>query len=613
MSNGTFQPGTWIPLPSNCTRSYKITFYRCAEWGKQAIEQCLTWALTKTKECIDWGWKQVKKCSWWSWFFCVLFAIVVTFGCLVFGLVVSTVCTAVGLVEIVICLFWSVISIIFCLSNMNGGTAFVLTDGSVMMQESIGANLYYLGIALISWGSNRWWKLTPDKSGSYVNGSWSQLADSNLSRTFYASSVLADGRVVVCGGEYTADPFGMIEKTWDSSCEIYDPVANTWTIFDSPVDSKGTTWAHIGDAPCVVLPDGTFLLGSDFDSNVARLDPTTSPLKWTAMSQRPVVGTSDEDSWVLMPDGTVVGPSCQDPPTTWVYSVGPPDKWTQGNKLINGIVELDDDEIGPGLLRYDGTAFFFGANQHTAIYSPTANPAWSNGPDLPSHIINGQAMTLGIQDGPAALLVNGNILFGAGIRVTDPSGQPQSSPSWFYEYDGNVFNRTSDPPNYITQTYATRLLLLPNGDVLFCKQDDSSFYAYHSDAAVPQDSYRPVITSCPASFESGTRIRISGTQFNGLSQAVAYGDDVTTPTNYPLVRIVDNKTGHVRYCRTHDHTTVDANGNTVSSMGVATGAAIITTNVDIPEDIDLGDGMLFVVANGIPSQPFAVTVSTSIF
>ena len=56
------------------------------------------------------------------------------------------------------------------------------------------------------------------------------------------------------GGEYTADPFGMIEKTWDSSCEIYDPVANTWTIFDSPVDSKGTTWAHIGDAPCVVLP-----------------------------------------------------------------------------------------------------------------------------------------------------------------------------------------------------------------------------------------------------------------------------------------------------------------------------------------------------------------------
>ena len=40
-------------------------------------------------------------------------------------------------------------------------------------------------------------------------------------------------------------------------------------------------------------------------------------------------------------------------------------------------------------------------------------------------------MTLGIQDGPAALLVNGNILFGAGIRVTDPSGQPQARPPGF--------------------------------------------------------------------------------------------------------------------------------------------------------------------------------------
>jgi hypothetical protein len=43
-------------------------------------------------------------------------------------------------------------------------------------------------------------------------------------------------------------------------------------------------------------------------------------------------------------------------------------------------------------------------------------------------------------------------------------------------------------------------------------------------------------------------------------------------------------------------------------MGVATSAAVITTNADIPSDSELGDSMLFVVANGIPSQPFAVTV-----
>jgi hypothetical protein len=68
----------------------------------------------------------------------------------------------------------------------------------------------------------------------------------------------------------------------------------------------------------------------------------------------------------------------------------------------------------------------------------------------------------------------------------------------------------------------------------------------------------------------------------------------------------------VRYCRTRDHTTVDANGNIQASMGVATGAAVITTNVEIPYDIDTGDSILYVVANGIPSEPFAVSVEPTI-
>src|ERR1019366_8606839 len=279
---------------------------------------------------------------------------------------------------------------------------------------------------------------------------------------------------------------GSVSRTWDNTCEIYDPVADTWTTFASPADAKGVTWAHIGDAPCAVLPDGTFLLGSDFDSNIAKLDPGT--LTWTAMSQRPPAFvsevTSDEDSWVLMPDNTVVAPSCEAPPTTWIYSVTN-DHWEQGNRLMNSIVDASDDEIGPGLLRYDGTAFFLGANQHTAMYTPGANPAWTNGPDLPAQTLNGQPVQLGIEDGPASMMVNGNILFGAGGVAKDETGQPQSSPSWFFEYDGSTFNRTNDPPNNNTYTYTTRLLPLPNGDVLFCQSVDSSFYAYHSDARFP--------------------------------------------------------------------------------------------------------------------------------
>jgi hypothetical protein len=150
--------------------------------------------------------------------------------------------------------------------------------------------------------------------------------------------------------------------------------------------------------------------------------------------------------------------------------------------------------------------------------------------------------------------------------------------------------------------------LLPDGDIMFCREGDNSFYAYNSSAAMPQDSFRPVIQTCPANPVPGSTIQISGLQFNGLSQAVAYGDDSQTATNYPLVRIINKTSGHVRYCRTFNHTTVNASGNMIPSMGVATGTAVVTTNVVIPEDIELGDSSLFVVANGIASQPFDVAI-----
>jgi len=591
--NGTFRKGTWNPLPSNCTRSFTLTWFRCAEYGMVAITECLLWVVDEEVKCVQWAWETLSECSWWAWLGCLVFSLVVTLVCVAVAVVAVVVCAVFGVVEQIVCLAWSLISIIFCLSTANGGTAFLLTDGTVMMQEYTSLPLFGA-----NWATRRWWKLTPDQMGSYRNGSWSRLADSNVARTYFASAVLADGRVVVCGGEYS-DVSGTIKEDWNNSCEIYDPVADTWSPFASPVKPGSVTaaWDLIGDASCTLLPDGTLLMGALDSANVAKLDPTT--LTWTAMTPRPGVGNSNEDTWVLMPDHTIATPSCQHPPTTWVYDIST-DLWHPGNSLPVSIINAVN-EVGPGLLRYDGTALFMGGNEHTAVYSPAGSPKWSNGPDLPDQ----DGKKIGIVDGPAALMVNGNILLGAG--VTNDQGD-FTSPCWFFEFDGTTFNRTSDPPNNDGPTYSTRLLLLPDGDVLFCREDDSSFYAYHPDAAAPQDSFRPVIQTCPTSLVPGSTIQISGLQFNGLSQAVAYGDDSQTATNYPLVRIVNKQSGHVRYCRTFNHTTVDHSGNVIPSMGVATGAAVITTNVVIPVDIELGDSSVFVVANGIPSQPFDVSI-----
>jgi hypothetical protein len=91
---------------------------------------------------------------------------------------------------------------------------------------------------------------------------------------------------------------------------------------------------------------------------------------------------------------------------------------------------------------------------------------------------------------------------------------------------------------------------------------------------------------------------IQGTQFNGLTQGAMYGDDAQMATNYPLVRITNAKTKQVVYCKTHNH----------STMGVATGSTIVSTEFDIPSTIGTGASQLVVVANGIPSAPKNVTI-----
>src|ERR1700751_2281455 len=83
--------------------------------------------------------------------------------------------------------------------------------------------------------------------------------------------------------------------------------------------------------------------------------------------------------------------------------------------------------------------------------------------------------------------------------------------------------------------------------------------------------------------------------FNG--ELIIIGDDQQSATNYPLVRITNNATGHVFYSRTHDH----------SSMAVGFNG-LVSTHFDVPANQELGASMLEVVANGIPSAPVPVVV-----
>lgn len=445
-------------------------------------------------------------------------------------------------------------------------TMLLLTDGTVFCQEN---------------GSRNWWRLTPDQFGNYVNGTWTPLSPMHNSRLYYASAVLADGRVFVAGGEYSDGGSDL------NAAEIYNPVLDTWTSIPVPPG-----WTNIGDAPCCVLPDGTLLLGSITTNQTAIYNPVTNT--WTATGNKD--DSSSEETWTLLPDETVLSVECSNHPSTEKY-VAAAGGWISAGSAAVDLVQASSIEIGPAILLPDGSVFAIGATGHTAIYTPPAianQPGtWTAGPDLP---LDGSGNLMIAKDAPACLLPNGNVLCVAGPGGPEAEGGSFPSPTSFFEFDGTSFNPVPNPPTDGGPTFVGRMLLLPSGQTLFAN-GGSDIEVYTPDGE-PDPAWAPEITSYPVIVFEGLNESLQGRQLNGLSQAVSYGDDASMATNYPLVRIQNLLTGHVWYCRTYGHTT----------MGVATGTSIQGTNFVVPFGIEYGPAQLCVIANGISSECVPIIV-----
>ena len=439
--------------------------------------------------------------------------------------------------------------------------SFQLTDGTVLVQ---------------GYGSSDWWKLTPDINGSYLNGTWSQMASlpSGYSPDDFASAVLADGRVIIEGGEYNFGNFALTNQG-----AIYDPKANTWISVTPP---KG--WNYIGDSPSVVLPDGNYVVGNKLTKQMRELDPKT--MTWKTLSSKGKSDFNAEEGWTLLADGDILTADVKNAPNSEIYSPTL-SRWASAGSTIvdlhspspygcipygpgGKLCYFPPGEIGPQILRPDGTVYVTGSYTNnfgpgnTAIYDSLAG-GWTVGPVFPNDDNAGDSF--------AVLLPDGDVL------VEGDSGTS-------YVFDG-----TNLTPGPLT---VGSLMMLPTGQVLV----GGGTTALYNPTGTYQTSWQPTISSYPSSVTRGSTYAISGTQFNGLSQAAAFGDELEISTNYPLVRITNNATNHVFYARTHDH----------STMGVATGSATVSTNFDVPATMETGASTLEVVANGIPSAAVSITV-----
>ncbi len=485
------------------------------------------------------------------------------------------------------------------------GAMLLLTDGRVLVHEEPNCNP---GTGCVGNNYGVWYTLTPDINGSYVNGTWTQVATlpSGYEPLFFSSAVLPDGKVVIAGGEYNC-PSGNCSGVWTSLAALYDPVANTWA---SITPAFPTSWEAYGDAESVVLPNGTWLATACCAKIVGK---STFPLYYN-FNEAGLSFTSeasatdgqfddfDEQGLTLLPNGNVltvdayVGQYSKTGMNSEIYNPST-NTWTSAGST--GVQLWDSDcgnengasyELGPAVLMPNGTIFQTGASSCAAGNTATYNwstGVWTTGPVFP----NKDAAN----DAPASIETNGNV-----IVMGSPFSGTFSSPSNFYEWNGSTLTSYPNPSRASSDaSYVGHLLVLPTGQIMFT--DFSTTVEILTTAGTYQSAWQPTITTFTSNLTPGSTYSISGTQFNGLTQGAAYGDDFQDATNYPLVQIVNNSTHNVAYAKTHGH----------STMGVATGSAIVSTNFDVPAGIETGASTLYVIANGIPSAGVAVTVGSS--
>jgi hypothetical protein len=180
------------------------------------------------------------------------------------------------------------------------------------------------GRVLVAGGSDCHYNCTPQNSlrsaelYDPATGTWTRVADMTATRTRQFAGLLADGRVLVAGGEGLDPNEAPTQHSVLQSAETYDPVTDAWT-------AAAPMHFHRDEATAVTLPDRrvAVMTGTDFailDQPVRAGPPDPSILEvektgeiydaatgtWTLTTVGPA-GFDIDVWWTALPNGLVLG------------------------------------------------------------------------------------------------------------------------------------------------------------------------------------------------------------------------------------------------------------------------------------------------------------------
>jgi Kelch motif len=182
----------------------------------------------------------------------------------------------------------------------------------------------------------------------------------------------------------------------------------------------------LGDDPSILLSSKKILQGDLVNGNTYIYDAASN--SWSPSGTKVYPDSSDEEGWTRTSEGRIVNYDLfysiatngayaeQYNPATGTWSSISPSAGTAKGTIPQLSGTNIGYELGASLRLQDGSVLEIGATQHNATYNPTTN-TWAVAPDTIG-TLNGIPSPFGSDDGPAAILPNGHVMYAADAGIS---------------------------------------------------------------------------------------------------------------------------------------------------------------------------------------------------